>query len=708
MNPDDALAAGRVAHQTGELKSAEAIYREILGRYPRHAAASYYLGALLVQTDRPRDAIVYLDCAVNQLPDQAEVLHALAIACHESGDHLAARRRYDRVLQIDFNHADAHYNLGRLLRRQGDLTNALIHLETSHRLNPFAVKTLNELGNACCDREDFGRALQAYGDAIALNPSFGKAHYNRGRVLDSLSRYAEAMQAYEDAIAHEPKLVDAWFCLGASRERFRNNIGALDAYEQCIRLCPASSESLWAWLHQKQQLADWTDLEHTTQRALQLAEESQRLFREDYAAPFCVVAAAIPTTLRQQQSVARYIWRGISKRYRSEQAAWDFTKASAGENRFDGRAKATVAPRIRLGYIGGDFHDHAVSKSLVEVFESHDRNRFETFAYSYGPEDDSQIRRRIRSAFGNFRDVKDCTDKAIVQQIREDEIDILIDLAGHTQSARLGLWRYRPGKTRGHLLGYPGTLGSEFFDFMIADRFVVPMSLRSYYDEAIIDVDGCFLPSESNLWNSIANVQRSRYGLPEKTFVFCSFNAVFKITPEVYDCWMRILKNVPASVLWLKKSHSQAMQNLKLQAEAAGVDPQRIFFAAHCDYDEHLRRHQLADLFLDTFPYNGHSTAAEALRSSLPLLTLCGESFASRVAGSLLHHLGLDRLVAKSLIEYEAQAIALANNASLLAQVRCELETAIRISHVFDGKCYARRLEEALLRYVEERFMQKR
>jgi predicted O-linked N-acetylglucosamine transferase (SPINDLY family) len=350
--------------------------------------------------------------------------------------------------------------------------------------------------------------------------------------------------------------------------------------------------------------------------------------------------------------------------------------------------------RLRIGYLSANFHKHAIAYLVAELFELHDRGRFEICAYSYGPDDGSPMRARLKRGFDRFTDIASLSFAEAARVIHADGTDILVDLTGYTENARIEIAGYRPAPVQVHLIGYPGTLGADCIDYLIADRFVAPAAHGAGYHERLVRLPGSYLVNDRQR-PIAATPPRDELGLPADGFVFCSFNAAYKIMPEVFAAWMRMLKGVQGSVLWLLEPKPTAIRNLRRMASEQGVDPARLLFAPVAGHAEHLGRLRAADLFLDTFPYNAHTTARDALWAGLPLLTCAGETFASRVAGSLLSAIGLQELITTTLADYEALGLRLARSPEALLALRGKLSRNRETEPLFDSPRYVRALESA-------------
>ena len=357
--------------------------------------------------------------------------------------------------------------------------------------------------------------------------------------------------------------------------------------------------------------------------------------------------------------------------------------------------KKSLEPKTRIGYYSADFHNHATAYLMAELFEAHDREKFELVAFSFGPDKQDEMRQRVQAAFDRFIDVRQMSDLEVAQLSRELGIDIAVDLKGYTQDSRPGIFVQRAAPVQVNYLGYPGTMAMEAMDYIIGDPMVIPEGAEPYYSEKIVRLPHSYQVNDAKRRISDKNYSKAELGLPEEGFVYCCFNNTYKITPETFDSWMRILKQVQGSVLWLLKDNEEAMNNLRREAQARGVEGSRLVFAPRMELAEHLARHRAADLFLDTLPYNAHTTASDALWAGLPVLTRLGQAFAGRVAASLLRAVVLEELITQDANTYEALAVELANNPQKLQQIKNKLEQNKTGAPLFDAKLFARHLEAA-------------
>ncbi|HYA05101.1 MAG TPA: tetratricopeptide repeat protein, partial [Xanthobacteraceae bacterium] len=554
---------------------------------------------------------------------------------------------------------------------------ALTAFDKAITLEPDLAEAWLGRGNVCFDLKRHDEALAAFAKALALKPDLAQAWLGRGNIFANLRRYDEAFAAFDKAIALEPDLAAAWFGRGTVCFDLKRHDDAFAAYDKALALKPDLGLAEALRLHAKMHLCDWSNFDTEADHLMNGKERGE---------PFALLSISNSPGLQLQCA-----------RFTSEKIPLPKMPLWHGE--------IYKHDKIRLGYLSPDFRHHPVAYLLAGVFENHDRRHFQTFAFSTGPGDNSEMRDRLTRAFDQFIDVNGKSDGDIAGQIRALDIDILIDLGGYTADSRVPILAQRAAPVQVNYLGYAGTMGANYVDYLIADRTLVPPSHQIYYTEKIVYLPHCFMPSDAKGRNiSDKPLRRSDFGLPENGFVFCCFNNAYKFNPELFRSWMRIMKAIDDSVLWLSELSETARTNLKKHADAAGVDPERLVFAKRlASSSEHLARHKLADLFIDTLPYNAHTTASDALWTGLPVLTQIGETFAARVAASLLNAIGLPELITRSRQDYERLAIELANGPAKLAAIKEKLEANRSIAPLFDTQLFTRHLEAAY-RQMSERY----
>ena len=627
-----------LAHQqAGRLAEAEPLYRQVLAAAPRHLDTLNNCGVALHGLGRLDEALLRFNAALAVKPDHAPALNNRGNLLRAMQRGTEALASFDAAIRAQPDFADAWINRGALLWELRDLPQALASLDQARSLSPSHPDMLLNRGVVLREMRRLGEALDSLDAAVAARPAFAEAHYQRGQTLQLLDRLTDAAACFECALTLDSR--HAWAA------------GALAG--TALQLC------------------DWPG---ATRAAAALG------------AAHVIVQPLTMLSLRDDPAVhleyARRFLRGIAAPAISRSV----------------RPVKVPSDRIRVAYLSSDFKEHATAYLVAELFERHDRVRFDVLGVSMGPDDASPMRRRLERAFDHFLDVRLTGDRAVAEQLAGLEIDILVDMHGHTFGARPGIAARRPAPVQVSFLGYPGTMGADFIDYVIADETVLPRREQHFYTEQIVHLPGSY---QVNSRRDVAKdaPSRSACGLPESGFVFCCFNNGWKISTPLFDVWMRLLQGVPQSVLWLMAGPETAA-NLRREAAARGVDPGRLVFAPRMAQREHLARHHHADLFLDTLPYNAHTTGSDALWMGLPIVTCMGNSFASRVAASLLKTAGLPELVTGNLEEYEALALRLAAEPSLLQSFRNRLAQPER-NKLFDSTRFCRKLEAAYAKMMD-------
>jgi predicted O-linked N-acetylglucosamine transferase (SPINDLY family) len=590
------------------------------------------------------------------------------LASQRAGKLGDAEKLYRQVLRAEPANFAALHMLGFLKAQQRQFDEAITLLNKAMRQNPQDVTVRAHHAHALMAAERFDEALSAYDRLLSVQPAHFEALYNRGVILSQQQRFEESLAALDAALGLKPDTAAICHNRGAVLTALERHQEALDSYDRALALdpdyLPARANRAMVMLG----LCDWDRVAQTPpSEVAQFAPPLTLLGYSDdkqlqLQCAMGVIRALVPEALPP-------LWRG--EKYRHD--------------------------RIRLAYVSADFREHAVAFQLAPLIERHDRARFQVIGISCGPGDDSAIRSRLVKAFDRFHDFGKLNSEDIAQRLHEMEIDIAIDLGGHTGGARPRIFAHRPAPVQASWLGYPGTTGASFIDYLIADAIVAPFEDQAFYSERLVHLPHSYFPTDPA--RPVAPVPvRGEMGLPEEGFVFCAFNNNWKITRPVFDIWMRLLQQVPQSVLWLKRPAPDAGRHLEREAAVRGIDPGRLVYADEVPSGVHLARHTLADLFLDTLPYNAHATAVDALGAGLPVLTCRGNAFAGRVAASLLHAAGLPELIAENLPDYGIRALELARNGAQLAALKEKLHRNLPGTPLFDADGFRRGIESAFER----------
>lgn len=636
-SPDRTFQEALAALNARNLPAAERLFRDVLQGEPQHVPALNLLTAVLMAAERFGEAEPFIERAV----------------------------RLNQGSDVSF------YNYGLIAKRLHKPDQALAHFDRALRLNGAVPDTWNNRGTVLNDLRRYEAAIADFDRAIALNPALVPAFCNKAKSLDRLGRFDEALAVYDRALALGPNFAEAWFGRGHVCNRLLRYDDAADAYSKAAQLDPRLPFARGLALHQKMLCCDWSGL----------AAEVDGIAQD--------ISARKP-------SADPFGWQGLA----TSEASLQFCARIYNEHKHPPVKAEPAAPReraggkLRVGYLSGEFRDQATSQLIVGTLECHDRSRFAVYGFDNGWDDRSPIRRRIDGALDEMVPIAGLGDAAAAEAIVARQIDILVNLNGYFGEQRTGVFARRVAPIQVNYLGFPGTLGAPYMDYIVADRGVIPPGSRGHYDEKVVYLPHTYQANDRQR-PAGGDCVRADYGLPERGFVFCCFNNNYKIMPAQLDAWAAILKAAGDSVLWLLQDNAVAASNLRCEAQARGLEANRLIFAERIASSAHLARHRLADLFLDTLPYNAHTTASDALWAGLPVLTQVGTTFPGRVAASLLNAAGLPELITATAEDYVRTAIDLAADPARLAAVKDKLQRNRLTAPLFDTALFTRHLEDA-------------
>jgi protein O-GlcNAc transferase len=617
MLPEALNNRGNALRALGRYEEALESYERALAQHLDYPEALNNRGAVLLDLGRAEEAVASCEQALALRRDFAAAHFNRGNAMAALGRHQRALLSYDEALKCDPGHVDALANKSAifiLLKRYAD---ALAAAQAAVALDPHQIDALINCGVAARHLGRFDEAVAAYDRALVAAPESVLVLRNRGAVLRELGRHAEALANYDRLIVIDPKDVDALNGRGEALRSLARYGEALAAFEQALAVAPDHAGALGGAAFAALNACDWESTKRLSAAIVPRVEAGMVI------SPF-ILLSLIDSPRLHAIGARNYL------RNQVEIPAVPFRREPAWRQ-----------DRIRLAYLSADFRSHPVAQLTAELFELHDRSRFEVIGVSYGADDGSGLRARLVKAFDAFHDVRAMTDRDAAKLIHDNRVDILVDLTGYTAGCRPQILAWRPAPIAVNYLGYPGTMSAPFVDYVIADPIVLPLNQQPFYAEKIVHLPGSFQPNDRQ--RTIAETPtREAAGLPEKGFVFCCFGRSYKIAESTFEVWMRLLKGVEGSVLWFSDANEVAKEKLQAAARSREVDEGRLVFAPKLDApEEHLARHRLADLFLDTLPYNAHATASDALFAGLPVVTTPGNSFAGKVGASLLAAVGL-------------------------------------------------------------------
>lgn len=671
-NPLNLFEQAQTLHKEGRLQQAKERYEQLLKAEPQHTQALHYLGLLHVQLGQRDQGIALIRQSLSLDPDQFAAWANLAPVLKEAGRMEEAEACFNAALALKKDAPELWNNLGNMQLLQNKWPEAITSYQQALALNPRMATAANQLAVACILSGQFSAALQAADQALAVDPEMADAHDTRGSALRRLGRLDEALASCDKALSLKPQHIsytDSRCSVLEDMERYEEAIPGL----QHIRSQEPDYQSIAArLLYAQRRCLIWSDIQALTQQVVD-STLAGRLSSE----PFNMLTFSDRADV--QLACARQSIASIHPRQR---------QALPNRARQPGE-------RIRVAYVSADLREHAVAYLMAGVFEQHDRSQFDITAIALKPAENSPMGLRVKAAFDHFLDVSDWSDARIIDHMRQQGYDIAVDLMGLTFGARPGIWAQGIAPAQVSYLGYPGTTGAAYMDYILADDMVIPPEQQPYYSEKVVYLPDCFQANDRKRVIADQSPSRAELGLPAHAFVFCCFNNLYKIGPETFDGWARILMQVPDSVLWLVENQEAVRQRAQQEAQARGIAPERLFFAPRATYPAHLARMRQADLFLDTLPFNAGTTASDALWAGLPVLTCPGRAFAARMAASLLRAAGIPELIAPDQTRYEALAVDLAHHPDQLRSLRQRVADQRLQCPLFDTLQFTRNLETA-------------
>ena len=663
------FSKGLGLHQVGQLEGAEKYYRDALIQCPSFFDALHLLGVLLAQKGQLEAALILMDQALAASPRHEGVLTNRGLALHQLGRYESALSDFECALDISSDNALNYYNRGNTLQELKQYQAALQSYDKAIALDPQNAEAFNGRGVIYEKLKQYESALKECLSSININNSYATAHFNLANILRKAKHINASLAYYQKAHELNPQHVETIINRANTLRILKQYGNALQGYQKALALDPHAEFVPGMALHLKMMMCDWNNYDADLHNLSTLISNGQAA-----SEPFPVLS--LLDSLQLQLQITR-IYQAIKFK---------------GIERLSLPAPANRQNKIRIGYFSADFRDHPVSYLLVELFERHDRSRFETFAFSLGENTNDSMRNRLSKAFDHFIDVENASDSEIANLSRSHEIDIVVDLGGYTAGARPEIFALRAAPIQVSYIGYLGTMGTGFIDYIVADKTLIPEESRQFYTEKIAYLPSYQAnPSDRKIAKKVFT--RAELGISENAFVFCCFNNNYKITPPTFASWMNILRAVEGSVLYLYSENDWVQAHLENTVSAHGITKDRLIFGKRLPMPEYLARYQAADLFLDTFPYNAGTTTSDSLWAGTPVLTLMGETFASRMAASLLTAIDMPELITRSSQEYEALAIKIAQDKKLASGLKSKLQTNKLNTKLFNTSAFVQSLE---------------
>ncbi|WP_155302818.1 tetratricopeptide repeat protein [Desulfosarcina widdelii] len=678
-NPHFFNDLGTVLRKGRKYEEALSCYREAMRLKPEYDDACCNLAQTFHMLKDGENARKYYTMAIRTNADFLRAHFNLGMLFHEKQQFEKAIASYKQVLRIKPGHAQTHYFIGLAYQETSRFEEAIRYYGDAIRYKPNHFDAYNNMGTAYLVLNMADKAIECFQKAIKLNPGSDAVHANMGNALQEQGRYERALHWYRVALKLKPSNAVAWLNMGITWGYLNKKCKALSCYRKALRIDPTYTKACAYLVRLLYQLCSWKDLKVLDKKLDDFTHRSLEAGAVPDETPFQNITRHADPALNMK--VASSWSRRMAETKRSPQ--YNFDEGGGGSE------------VIRIGYLSNTFRNHPGAQLISGVFRHHDRSRFGIYCFSYGANDGSIYRKRIEKDSDRFFDIFRLSDGETADLIHRQQIDILVDLRGFTQGSRLGINALRPAPIHVAYLGYPGTTGADYIDYIIADKIVVPANHASHFGESVVYMPHCYQANDNLQKISDRTMYRGEFGIPQDAFVFCSFATHYKLEPVMFDCWMRILKRVPQSVLCLLTGERFLMRNIKREAIRADVAPDRLIFLEKLPKDEHLKRLQLMDVSLDTRIYNGHTTTSDSLWAGIPVLTLKGDHFASRVSASILQAIALPELIVDEIGKYEDLAVKLATDPGLFGMLKQKVGKNRLTEPLFDTSRFTRNLESA-------------
>jgi predicted O-linked N-acetylglucosamine transferase (SPINDLY family) len=671
------LASSVEAIRQSHFDAAEKLLSQALLISPRHPDALRFMSVIAAFREDWELALQFINQALKLNPENGIAFSNKGYILRGLGLHQDALECFDKAIALAPDYAEAHNNKGNIFQDLSRFEDALACYDKAIALAPDYAQAHSNKGNAMRALGRFLDAIPCYENALKIMPTLKDAFLGAGHAFFHLRQYPNSLFCYDRALLVDEKNISAWLCKGDIFYLENNYSQALTCFEKALEYDPNNGAALGMALNSRLQMCDWGGYEGYLKTLMTQIESGAKGI-----SPYAAI------TLSDNPRFIRDLTASFMQ---------DLNQIEPLPFKDMGRC----SEKIHLGYFSADFHNHPTAFLAAGLFERHDKSKFKLTAFVLGKNQPDSMRERLTVAFDELVDVSNLSDKEVAELSRSMSVDIAIDMKGITQDSRPQIFAYRAAPVQVSYLGYPGTMSSSFMDYLVADKTIIPESLQTCYEEKIIYMPNSYQVNDESRAFLKSEQSRLEFGLPENGFVFCCFNNSYKISPSIFSCWLRILFAIEGSVLWLFDGNHSVANNLRAIAKQNNVDPARLIFAKRMEQTEHLARYQLADLFLDTFPCNAHTTASDALWAGVPILTIQGNSFSARVGASLLNAIGLPELAVSNEDEYEALAKELAKNPYKLCNIKNRLDINKSTHPLFNTSLFARHLENAYIQIFE-------
>ena len=678
-NFNELLKKGFEFQKNNNFKEALKIYNELIVQDEKNSQLLLFLGTLHLQINKNEQAKNYLELSLDIDKNNIIATNNLALVYEKLEKKDKAINLFKRSIEISPNNPETFFRIANLYSSEKKYELAIKNYQKAIELKPNFMFAYLNLGNAQFESEFYEESIVSFEKSISFNRNFIPSYLNICRALLKLEKYDQALKYSDEVIKLDKMNIQANLIQGDINLFLKNFSNALKNYERIIKIEPTHSLVLGKLLHAKMFLHDWKNYKKLLGDIIKYVDKN-----------IMVIHPSILLPLTDQPD----LHLKASKIYINQYYKKDIINQNIG---FKKKTK------INIGYFSSDFYDHATLRLMMDVFQHHDRSKFNIFGFAYGPKKNDDYTKKLKTFLHDYHYVGGMSLDEINSLCVKNHINIAIDLKGYTENNRLEIFKKRIAPIQISFLGYPGTTGLNTMDYILADKTIIPEKYSKFYSEKVLLLPDCYQPNIKIKNISTKKISRKDYGLDKDKFIFCSFNFNYKITPEMFDLWMKIMKEAPNSILWMLVSNKTAQNNLVKFAQTKGIGPKRIIFARYVPESDHLNRMRFADVFLDSFPYNAHTTASDSLRMGVPVLTLKGKSFASRVAASIIHQFDLDELVTSSTEEYKNKAIELYNNSIKLKEIKKKLDDNREKSPLFDSKKFTVNLEKIYLEVFKKK-----